>query len=406
MKQALIPLKAASNILMRHSLFKNTLFLFLITLLIYMLSYRGEGADLNYFILLADAFLHSRLYLLDNPPHLNELINLHGRYFVVYPPMPAILLMPFVAIFGTSFPQPYLSILLSAINVSLSYLVFLKVFGKKSIAFWLSLLFAFGTMQWYHAEVGSAWYVAHIVALFFLWLLLLEILTKQRLFLIGLLIGGAYLSRLPAILSIVFVLIYLHQRFFDPAHKKLGLRNLFLLGLGLTPAILLNWGYNFLRFGVIHDSAYTLLPIFDEPWYKYGLFSINNIPVHLIEVFFAPPIFRSTPPYIIPSLSVMSLLFITPAFFLIIFSKFRQKLMLSSVIIILIMALPGLMHGSSGFTQFGFRFALDYLPFLLILTGSGLQNKFSWWAKVLIILSILVNLWGVYMITHLQIWTM
>ena len=45
--------------------------------------------------------------------------------------MPAILALPFVAIFGTSFLQPSLSIVLGSFNVALSYLVFLKLFGKK-----------------------------------------------------------------------------------------------------------------------------------------------------------------------------------------------------------------------------------------------------------------------------------
>lgn len=391
--------------MMKTGLLKNAGFLFLFTLVVYALSYKGEGVHWNYFVLLSDAFLHGRLYLVDNPLWLNELINWSGHYFVVYPPMPAILLLPFVAIFGISFPQPLLSILLGAINVSLSYLVFLKIFHKNSIALWMSLLFGFGTMQWYHAEVGSAWYVAHIVALFFLWLTLLEIFTRQRLFLIGLLIGCSYLARLPTILALSFVLIFLHHKFFDQHHKKLIFKNLFLLGLGLFPAILFNFVYNYLRFGVINDITYTLLPIFHEPWYQYGLFSIKNIPIHLLEIFLAPPSFKPAFPFIIPSLSVMSLMFITPAFFLIIFVKFKQKIIFSSLFTVLIMALPSLMHGSSGFSQFGFRFALDYLPFLLILTGSGLQNNYKWWAKGLIILSILINLWGVVMISHFNIWT-
>lgn len=390
--------------MMKTGLLKNAGFLFLFTLIVYALSYKGEGVHLNYFVLLSDAFLHGRLYLLDNPPWLNELVKWHGYYFVVYPPMPAVMLMPFVYFFGVSFPQPFFSILLGAINVSLSYLVFLKIFHKKSIALWMSLLFSFGAMQWYHAEVGSAWYVAHIVALFFLWLTLLEIFTRQRLFLIGLLIGCAYLARLPTILTLSFVLFFLHHKFIDLHNKKLIFKNLFLLVLGLFPAILFNCMYNYLRFGVIYDIAYTLLPILNEPWYQNGLFSIKNIPIHLLEIFFAPPIFKATFPFVIPSLGVMSLLFVTPAFFLIIFAKFKQKIIFSSLLTSSVVALPSLMHGSSGFTQFGYRFALDYLPFLLILTGSGLQNNIKFWAKLLIILSILVNLWGVIMVTHLNKW--
>lgn len=113
--------------------------LFFITLTVYLFSYQGEGAHWNYFIFLADAFLHGRLYLLTNPPWLNELVKWNGHYFVVYPPMPAIMLLPFVAFFGISFPQPLLSILLGAINIALSYLVFTKLFREQSVSLWLAL---------------------------------------------------------------------------------------------------------------------------------------------------------------------------------------------------------------------------------------------------------------------------
>lgn len=370
------------------------IFLFFITFLVYSISSRGEGAQWNHFIYLADAFLHGHLYIDVN---LTEVIPRSGHYFVVYPPMPAILLIPFVAIFGTNFYQPFLSILLGAVNVSLTYTVILRLFNNIKLSLWVSILYAFGTMQWYHAEVGSSWYVAHIVALFFLWLALLETVTKQRLFLIGLFIGGAYLARLPSILSVIFVLIYLRRNF-------LNIRNLSLFSLGLAPAILFNGIYNFLRWGTVFDVGYILLPIFNEPWYRYGLFSFRYLPLHLKEVLTALPAFSKNPPFMIPSIYVMALWFVTPAFLLILKAKFKTKLALASLIAAAVIALPDLMHGNNGSTQFGFRFALDFMPFLLLLTASGLQNNFSWHAKLLLILSILINLWGVVMISFLNKW--
>lgn len=383
---------------------KNAIILFLITLAVYGISSRGEGANWNYFTLLSDAFLNGRLHLLTNPPWLNELISYGGKYYVVYPPMPAILMMPFTAIFGQNFYQPAFSILLGAVNVFLAYFVFLKIFKDRKLSVWMGVLYSFGTMQWYHAEVGSAWYLAHITALFFLWLMLWEIFTRQRLFLIGLFIGGAYLSRLPAALSIVFVLLYLHERFIDIKGKKILFKNLLLLGLGLVPFILFNFAYNYLRFGVIYDIAYSLLPIFNEPWYRYGLFNIRYIPVHLKEIFAALPKITSDFPYIVPSLNVMALWLVTPVFLLIPLAKFKKKIIWASLVSVLVMSIPGLAHGENGFTQFGFRFALDYLPFLLIITASAFENRLNLWAKGLIILSILINLWGVLMISFIHRW--
>lgn len=378
--------------------YKTALVLPLITLIVYGLSYRGEGAHWNYFVLLADALRHGRLYLTESLPWLNELVKVGNLYYVVFPPMPALLLLPFVAIFGVSFPQPYLSILLGAVNVGLSYLVFEKLFGRQ-VARWTSILYAFGTIQWYHAEVGSAWYLAHISALFFMWLALLETVTRKRLFLIGLFIGGAYLSRLPTLFMIVFAPL-----FFSHSKLRIFFRNLFKIGLGIFPAVIINGIYNYARFGVFYDKGYTLLPILGEPWYKYGFLSIRYIPIHLKEMFFSMPHFIDKPPYVIPSLFAMSILLTTPAFLLILRARFSEKVLLASLASILFIALPDLLHGGNGFTQFGYRHTLDFMPFLLILVASGLHKRIDVLAKILVILSILVNLWGVVMTSRLGIW--
>lgn len=385
------------------------IFLFIITLLVYSISNRGEGAQWNHFVYLADAFLRGHLYI---PNVLTELVPWGGHYFVVYPPMPAILLMPFVAIFGTNFYQPFLSILLGAVNVSLSYVVLEKLFKNDRLALWISILYAFGTIQWYHAEVGSSWYVAHIVALFFLWLALLETITRQRFFLIGLLIGGAYLARLPTILAIAFVLIFLREKFLTgKSIRKGNLKNFFFLSTGLLPALFLNGLYNFFRFGKFDDYAYSLYlssnPLtIKQSVFPHGFFSIQYIPERIKDIFFSFPMFTAHFPFIIPSLYALALYIVTPAFFLIMFASFNKRLICSSLITVLIILFPILMKGGNGFTQFGFRYSLDFLPFLLILTAGGLENKFNIYSKFLIILSVIINLWGVIMISFLNLWKM
>jgi hypothetical protein len=69
------------------------------------------------------------------------------------------------------------------------------------------------------------------------------------------------------------------------------------------------------------------------------------------------------------------------------------------------MSLPGLMHGSNGFSQFGFRFSLDYLPFTLLLIAAGI-NKKTWPLVVLvIILGTIINVLGIISITIYNLWT-
>ncbi|MGH2585628.1 MAG: hypothetical protein ACRDJE_12005, partial [Dehalococcoidia bacterium] len=385
--------------------------LFLGTLLIYAVSHQGDGLPFNYFVRLADAFLHGRLYLTENPSWLSELIPWEGNYYVVFPPMPAILLTPFVAVFGPDFPQPALSIVLGAANVGLAYLVLLRLFRNPSVALWTAVLYGIGTNQWYHAENGNAWYVAQITALFFLWLALLEATTRRRLLVIGLCMSGAFLSRVTVLGALAFFLVYFWDRFVQVAPLRQHLRirvfikPLIAIGLGLSAGFVVAALYNWARFGSVTEFGYKLIPgVLEEPWYSHGLISTEYIGVHLEEMFTRLPRFQPEAPFVIPRVYVMAFWVTTPAWVLILFARFRSRVAIASVAAILATLPPIIMHGGPGFTQFGHRFSLDYIPFLLLLTASGMRDRVTWWKQALILISIAINIWGVLMLSFYDTW--
>ena len=49
----------------------------------------------------------------------------------------------------------------------------------------------------------------------------------------------------------------------------------------------------------------------------------------------------------------------------------------------------------TGFAQFGYRFSLDFFPFLFLLIVKGIGDDLRWHHKLLILLGVIVNLWGV-----------
>jgi peptidoglycan/LPS O-acetylase OafA/YrhL len=53
-----------------------------------------------------------------------------------------------------------------------------------------------------------------------------------------------------------------------------------------------------------------------------------------------------------------------------------------------------LMYFNTGWYQFGYRFVLDFLPFLLLLAALGMKERPTLPAKLLIALSVLINVWG------------
>lgn len=378
--------------------------LFIITFFVYYVS-SPRSTPYNYFVRLADAFINHRLYLLEKPKWLNELIPIGNKYYVAYPPMPAILLIPFVAFFGQQFPQALFSILLGSINP----LILFSLLKKIKISFRTSLIttifFGFGTNYWYLTTVGSAWYLAHVVALFFLLLAIRETLGKQRLIIIGIFLGATYWSRSTAIFTLPFFLFYMKTKFL-PINKK-SISNLMSLGFGLVFFIFLDGIYNCLRFGDFSPlSPYLKIPESQRmESLKSGFMSFKNIPLHLDAIFLRLPHFQNSWPYIIPSLYSLAIWFTSPAIIFILKAK-KSLLMLSSWLAIIPTFFVISFWMVVGYSQFGYRFAQDFMPFALILVALGIGQKPKFLAYLLISLSVIANLWGVIMINFLNKWVM
>src|SRR5437762_3023859 len=74
--------------------------------LAYLAAGAGLATDYDYYGRLADAILHGRWFLEEAPSWLNELLPCgDGRFCVAYPPLPAILALPFAAFVPTAVAQ-------------------------------------------------------------------------------------------------------------------------------------------------------------------------------------------------------------------------------------------------------------------------------------------------------------
>lgn len=378
-----------------------SLLIFSIVLLIYFLSSPGE-TYYNYFTRLSESFINGKLYLTQNPSWLNELVPVNNKYYVVYPPMPAIVLMPYVLIFGENASQTIFSAVLGSLNAVLVYVFLKRLNQSRKTSLLITFFFAFGTNHWYLSSVGSAWFIAHITALFFLLLALIETFGKQRLLLIGLLIGASFWARTPVIFTTLFFYIYLWKKFW-PVNKK-NFYNFLLLNLGIVFFVLLDAGYNFLRFGNFSPlSPYQLIPdIYLDPRFKDGFMNIKFIPLHIDAILLRLPDITNHFPYLIPSLYSTAIWFTSPAL-IFIFNVKRTAINIASWAAVILTLSVIFSWAVVGFAQFGYRFAQDVMPFLLILTAYGIGQKPDKFAYLLVALSIIVNFWGTILINKFNI---
>ena len=379
------------------------LFFFVLTFVVYYLTGEGGATPFNNFVRLADAFLKGRLHLVTDVSWL-ELVPLEGKHYVVPPPLPAILILPVVAIRGLSTNQTLISIFFGSINVSLAYLVAKALTQNRGVQIWSTIMFGFGTIHWWVATTGGVWTFSQTISVTFLFIAILLTFNKNHPFLIGLSLSASYWTRLTTILSLPFFLIYTYDRWYKPFHihnilNRINIRFLFLFGLGVVIFILLNAIYNYARFETPFDISYYLIPdILEEPWYQKGIFDITYIPRHLKIIFLGLPKLIDEFPYLVPSWHGMAIWITTPAFIYAFRAGIRNKLSIGCWLSIVLIALMNFSHGTWGFTQFGYRFAVDFYPFLFLLTVKGIGNEIKWHHKTLIIIGILVNLWGVLII--------
>ena len=95
------------------------------------------------------------------------------RYFVSFPPGPAVMMMPFVAVFGYGTNDVILTVLFASMNLVLFLLVLQRFrdagYIKRSDRelMWFVLLFGFGTAHFWCSVLGQVWFTALIMGVSF-----------------------------------------------------------------------------------------------------------------------------------------------------------------------------------------------------------------------------------------------
>ncbi|MDP1710018.1 MAG: hypothetical protein Q8L28_00145, partial [bacterium] len=171
---------------------KKLVFIFsIIAFITYFLTSAGK-TPYDYFTRLSTAFLQGKYYITESPPWLSELVpGPYGRFYIIQPPMPAILAMPFVYLFN-NFQQQILAHILGAGLVILTVTLSFRIKKDLKLAIWSGLLVGFGSIVWYEAATGSVWYLSQVTSAFFLTAALVESFGKKRPLLIGVFLGATY----------------------------------------------------------------------------------------------------------------------------------------------------------------------------------------------------------------------
>src|ERR1700685_1036292 len=143
--------------------------------------YSGFTAtNMNNYVWEADGWLRGYTYLPHFPGDYIDAIPFHGRAYVYEAPFPAVLLLPFVAVWGLSTNQTLLAIGLAAIGIGVAWLVARRIGVSPGWASLLAAFLLFGASYSYVSANGDVWFVAQSGSVAFTMLALAECLGRRE----------------------------------------------------------------------------------------------------------------------------------------------------------------------------------------------------------------------------------
>jgi hypothetical protein len=340
-------------------------------------------------VLLADAWLHGRIWIAEPSQAIDALDHL-GRYYIIEAPLPAVLLLPFVALFGIGANQTLVAVTCAALTVAAAYVVLERLDVSESTRRWVLAFFAMGTVLWWCASFPAVWMYAHITAAMFLTLALAEWFGRRRLMLVGLLFACAALCRFPTVL--VFIPFAAWLLLEAPPNERL--RRLGSLALGAAPFFILYALYDYARWGTPADIGYTLWYHQDQVGQPTGSpFRLEYLPFNLYSFFLLAPQFVESFPWLKPTGLGVSLTLTSPALVLALAAgRSREAIALGAAVVLT--AAPSLLYYVNGFEQFGMRHAMDFLPLAIVLCARGMERTPKALSIALVAASIAANAYG------------
>lgn len=372
--------------------------------LLLALAYRAwrETGGSNSYAALADAWLHGRLWV--ERCFDIDCVTKDGLTHVIFPPVPALLAVPFVAAFGVGFAGfVLLAIVLGAVAAACWWSIARQAGADPSMRAWLLGAIMLASPVFYvMLRADGIWFFAQSVGFALSSTMLWACLVRRSAVLAGACVALAFLSRQMALLAAPAAFLLLlppHERLLVFGRERLKLAAAFAAPIVAALAVYL--AYNAARFGNPLDTGYGLLTlrhsgsIMDERLTQNGTFSsayvVQNLLYLLVQGFHAE--FTGPKMLTLSGLDPFgtSLLAASPWLFALALARPDRRLLACAAGAALIAGVT-LFYHSNGFTQYNAqRYALDWLPLLLVFLPSCFMRLDRTLVRALVLYGMALN---------------
>jgi nicotinamide riboside transporter PnuC len=320
-------------------------------------------------------------------------VDIGGRYYVAVGPLQLLPYLPF-ALVGSF--QDRAGLIISCAFGSTAGALALplaRAYGARgSAAYWVASAAAFGSLLFYVSVSGNFYYLAQAESFLALTLFLIEWAGPRRAMILGLYLAISFLARPTTILAAIpFGLALIWRR--PDAFRLVVMAGLpVALGIGIY-----GW-FNWARFGSPLETGYAISYLTQpglEPRRALGLFSILQVPenIRLALLTTFQPLGHS--PYFTASPYGLSMLLVSPALLAALWAGLRDRGAYLLWAAAGLVAIPVFLYYGGGYVQYGFRYSLDFTPFLIALMALGSNRWKGPVERVAIIASIVSVTYGV-----------
>jgi hypothetical protein len=324
-------------------------------------------------------------------------VEMGGRYYVAVGPLQLLPYLPFALLqILPTLAGPIVDIAFG-IPAAVLALPLARAYGARgSVAYWVAGFVAFGTLLFYITVVGNFYFLAQAESFLALTLFLIEWAGRRRPAAMGVCLAFSFLARpTTALAAIPFGVAMLWQKR-DALRPLVAAALAFAIPIGVAIAVY-GW-FNWLRFGSPLQAGYAIsyLP---QPGLDarraLGLFSVLQVPENFRLAMLAPFDTMDKFPYLTANPFGLSMVLVSPALLTTLWAGFKQYSARLMWIAAALVAIPVFLYYGGGYVQYGFRYSLDFTPFLVTLVAMGSSRWKGRLERFLIIASVASVTYGV-----------
>jgi hypothetical protein len=329
-----------------------------------------------------------------------EIVSRTDTWYVSFPPGPALVLLPAVAVRGIAAPD----VLITCLFAALIPVVFLLWFdrergreaGRGREHLWAAAAWTFASPAAFVGAHGRVWFTAQVFGALCLTLYLASSWNLRRPAWAGLWLGLAIACRPHLAFALPFFMTEWWRVSAGRRRWEAALR--FAIPLAVVGAVLMT--LNVQRFDDPFEFGHRYLDIrWQQRMQEVGMFSTEYLGRNLRCAFSLLPVWRDGPwdgrlPRV--SLHGSSILLGAPWVLALAWARDRCPQRWGLLISAVAVAVPSLLYQNSGQIQFSYRFAIDWLPMILaaIVFGGGARRP---WFPMLVGVGAIWQLYGAWL---------